>query len=128
MAQIAESFRRFGIADVTTTLLAIKVTNVPNAIPTQLEPATYLDEFVEGTRIEFNDDILRNVADIPRVRKIYKLNSGDSIVGGGNKTSKSRKASGSTAGADQINGIHDKVDEFKEMEPIILGIMALKGS
>jgi EKC/KEOPS complex subunit CGI121/TPRKB len=116
------------VADTTTTLLAVKVTNVPDAIPAQLDPATHLDESVQGKRIEFSDGSLRAVADIARVRKIYKLNSSNKSAGGGSKRGKGGNTGGSASDASQTNGVQNEVDELKEMEAVILGIMALKGS
>ena len=112
--KIAESFRRFGVSETTGTLLAIKVSNIPNVPANQPDPSTHLGSSVEGTRIDFSDANLRDTADLARVRKIYKLNLGS--------TPKSGK------GPQQLNGVHQELDECKEMEAVILGVMALKGS
>ncbi|KAF2419003.1 CGI-121-domain-containing protein [Tothia fuscella] len=115
---IAESFRRFGVSDTTNTLLAIKVLNAPNSAVTRLDPASHLGSCVEGNRIEFSDENLKHSADLPRIRKIYKLNSSDNSKSKG----KSAKSESTT------NGVHNEAHELKEMEAVILGIMALKGS
>jgi len=124
---IAESFRRFGILDTTSMLLAIKVLDTSSAARFGiLDPSAHLASSVEGVRIDFNDASLKRTADLPRVRKIYKLDSVSNSVGGSNK--KSKGARGSISTENQVNGAHDEIDSMKEMEAVILGIMALKGS
>jgi len=116
--QIADSFRRFGISPTTTSLLAIKVAHTSadsnNATPTFDAVQTHLTTSVEGTPIAFTDESLQHMTDMQKVRKLYKLDSG-----GGAK--KGAKTNGT------VNGIND-VDERKEIESVVLGMMALKGS
>jgi EKC/KEOPS complex subunit CGI121/TPRKB len=119
--QIAESFRRFGVSDTTSTLLAIKVSNIPNAPADLPEPSTHLGGAVEGTRIDFCDASLKGTADLTRLRKIYKLNAGNRPSGTGKKGKTEKHL-------EQSNGVHEEIDEYKEMEAVILGVMALKGS
>ncbi|KAF2404362.1 CGI-121-domain-containing protein [Trichodelitschia bisporula] len=113
---IAESFRRFGISDTTRTLLAIKVLNSPATDPIP-DPSSHLATHVQGQRVPFNDATLALTAEIPRVRKIYKLDSGGDAGG--------RKGKG---GKGQPNGAMAANSTIKEMEAVILGIMAVKGS
>jgi hypothetical protein len=79
--------------------------------------------------VDFDDTNLRQSVDLARVRKIYKLNAG-SISSRPKKSS--GKVEGINADSKYTNGIHEEVDEevdeFEEMEAVILGTMALKGS
>jgi hypothetical protein len=58
------------------------------------------------------------------VRKIYKLNNSSSV----GKKSKIGNGESSNSDLKHINGVYEEVDEFQEMEAMILGIMVLKGS
>ena len=109
--QIAESFRRFGITPTTTNLLIIKI-STPSSPFTGPQVQEHLTEVVEGTQIAFSDDELREMVDLARVRKIYKLNT----AGGGGKKA--------------MNGANDRseVDESRELEVLVLGSMALRGA
>jgi EKC/KEOPS complex subunit CGI121/TPRKB len=80
---------------------------------------------VDGTRVEFNDSNLGQYVDLARVRKIYKLNAG-SLSSQPKKSN--GKGEGGHADSKHTNGIHEEVDELVEMEAVILGTMALKGS
>ncbi|KAF2138261.1 uncharacterized protein K452DRAFT_277286 [Aplosporella prunicola CBS 121167] len=102
---IAESFRRFGIQDATTTLLAIKV-STPSSPVTAEAVQAHLSTAIEGTPLELTDAELARFTDLARIRKIYKLDS-----------------------AKPMDGTADEpVDERKDMEAVVLGTMALKGS
>ena len=61
--------------------------------------------------------------DIDRVRKIYKLNSPERS---GKKAGKN-----SNEGGKQVNGMSfelGEIEQIEEMERVILGMMAIKGS
>ncbi|KAL2350780.1 kinase binding protein CGI-121-domain-containing protein [Cryomyces antarcticus] len=105
---IAESFRRFGITDTTTSVLAIKVATNDSITASAVQE--HLSRNVEGDSIPFSDE----------VKKIYKLDSPP--AGGGKKGKAETKYSGA------LNGMVDEADERREMEVYLLGIMALKGS
>lgn len=126
LPQIAESFRRFGVLDTTTTLLAVKVIDTTNML-TAADPSIHLSESVEGTRIEFDDTNLKETADLPRLTKIYKLTAGADMPGAGKRRSGPRVGS-NVAPEKQSNGTTEEVDRVKEMEAVMLGTMALKGS
>jgi EKC/KEOPS complex subunit CGI121/TPRKB len=126
LPQIAESFRRFGVSDTTSTLLAVKVIDTTNTL-TYPDPSSHLSASVEGTRIEFNDATLKDIADLPRLTKIYKLTPGADMPGAG-KRGKGGRSGSSVAPEKQMNGTSEDVDQIKEMEAVILGTMALKGS
>lgn len=56
------------------------------------------------------------MTDLKRVRKVYKLNGGNG--GGGGGGGKKR----------DIDGLEREVDERRELEVLVLGAMALRGS
>lgn len=67
--QIAESFRRFGIAEASKHILAIKVGNDRSKIE------KHLTQHVEGNMTPFADSELSKLRDDGRVRKVYKLDA-----------------------------------------------------
>lgn len=90
----------------------IKV-SLPTAPITLSELSTRLETQIEGQAVPFDDETIATMTDLGRVKKIYKLNSGGG--GGGKKR--------------EINGTSKvEVDEKREMEMLILGAMALRGS
>jgi hypothetical protein len=63
--------------------------------------------------------------DLARLLKIYKLNAGHSSK----DTRKHKIGKGeSEKSSQQVNGYQEDLDEFDNVEAVILGIMALKGS
>ncbi|OCL13121.1 CGI-121-domain-containing protein [Glonium stellatum] len=108
---IAESFRRFGINDTTRTLLAIKISTNLNVTAEGVE--RHLSSSITGVAIPFTNDALADITDLAKVRRIYKLDTGNANSNG-------------SAGK---KGKRDKsADERIEIESVVLGIMALKGS
>lgn len=105
--QIAESFRRFGIADNTQHVIAIKIRT--NDQITADSVGAHLGQNVQGQRVEMSDVGLAGLVDMPKLRKVYKLNAPPPKKGA-------------------VNGSADESTERKEMEIFILGAMALKGS
>ena len=71
----------------------------------------HLQSIVEGSAIEFSDGALRELTDMARVRKFYKLNAQPQRLG---KTTKER-------------GSMSEEAQKKELEVNILGLMALRG-
>lgn len=110
MPQIAESFRRFGIADATTNLLVIKLSISPDI--THGSVKQHLDAVVEGDAVAFDDQVLARMTDLARIRKIYKLNVPV-------QTSGKKKREG--------DNVSDE-SERKELEVMVLGLMALRGA
>ncbi|KIW30785.1 uncharacterized protein PV07_02486 [Cladophialophora immunda] len=112
---IGEAFRRFGVSESTSDLLVLKVATTPEVT---IDSVTqHLSTHIQGQATAFDDAIFRKVADIDRIRKIYKLNSATS----GGRSAKS------------VNGISgasssEVVDETKNLEVQILGLMALRGA
>jgi EKC/KEOPS complex subunit CGI121/TPRKB len=67
--------------------------------------------------------VLAKMTDVPRVKKIYKLNSG----GGGGGAKRNGQVNGGMEGL-SINGMRMRnVSERKELENLVLGAMALRG-
>ncbi|KAI9781308.1 MAG: hypothetical protein M1839_006101 [Geoglossum umbratile] len=110
---IAESFRRFGISDTTTSLLVIKVSVSPSI--THESVAQHLGLVVKGTLVEFSNKVLDEMTDLARVRKIYKLNTGQNVPPGRGD-----------AGGSGVNGAGHS--ERKELEIAVIGAMALRGA
>lgn len=87
----------------------------------------HLADSVEGTRIDFNNANLKETADLPRLTKIYKLTPGADMPGAGKRGKGARGINNATP-EKHTNGTTKEVDQLKEMEAVILGTMALKGS
>jgi len=76
--QIAESFRRFGIQDTSTHIVAVKVLKTP-----EQSVAEHLAANVQGELVALTDEALASVKDDSRIRKIYRLDQpkkGESAV------------------------------------------------
>ncbi|KAJ8102089.1 kinase binding protein CGI-121-domain-containing protein [Lipomyces tetrasporus] len=75
---IADTLRRFGIADDSDSLLVVKVdtdqTKRSNSVWAELE------EIIQGTSIPVSDENIAQLTDIETVRKNYKLQPGISLV------------------------------------------------
>jgi EKC/KEOPS complex subunit CGI121/TPRKB len=74
--QIAESFRRFGIADQTEDLLVLKLAT--SAAVTAEGVARHL-RAVHGRPVDFSNDRLAETCQLPRIMGIYKIQP---LVGG----------------------------------------------
>ena len=85
---------------------------------TTLESVSHhLSANIKGQDRKFEDAAFGKVADIDRVRKVYKLNSAT-------PTGKLEKVVNGASGANSSKPI----DEVKVMETQILGLMALRGA
>ncbi|KAL1632768.1 hypothetical protein SLS58_011315 [Diplodia intermedia] len=126
---IADSFRRFGVQDTTTALLAIKVPT--DGLPlSAAQVQAHLSESVEGTAVPFTDDSLAEFSDLARIRKTYKLDAALPSQKGKNPPKKRKQPNGVAHlnGSATDEAPPSPSDDRKEMEVCILGIMALKGS
>ncbi|KIW09543.1 uncharacterized protein PV09_00416 [Verruconis gallopava] len=123
---IADSFRRFGVTDSTKHVLAVKVVAKQAQGVQPVDPETHLKAVVEGTHVDFNDENLKDIADLPQIRKLYKLDAPLPSKAGKNKPKKA--ADNEASDSAQTNGINIEIDNVRDMEAVILGIMALKGS
>ena len=103
------------MTDTTTSLLAVKILPAnPTSGTAQAQVdsiANHLTEAVHGNPIPFTDESISSLTDIAKVRKIYKLS-----VPSSNK------------GHTQSNGVAGGSDVVRDLEPTILGLMAIKGS
>lgn len=66
-AEIADSFRRFGIGESTQHILAIKVGGVADQVE------RHLLKQVQGKVAPFTNDELHEIQDAARIKKAYKL-------------------------------------------------------
>ena len=105
---IGEAFRRFGIGEATKDLIVLKVATTPDVNLESVQ--SHLTASIKGHEHPFDEIDQRNVADIARIRKVYKTNS----------TTTSKKVVNGEAGHDQ--------DEHKKLEVQIIGLMALRGA
>ncbi|OMP86520.1 hypothetical protein BK809_0003690 [Diplodia seriata] len=126
---IADSFRRFGVQDTTTALLAIKVPTDGHPL-SAAQVQAHLSESVEGTAVPFTDDSLAEFSDLARIRKTYKLDAALPSQKGKNPPKKRKQPNGVAHlnGSATDEAPPSPSDDRKEMEVCILGIMALKGS
>lgn len=114
---IGESYRKFGISDTTTNLIAVKLSLPKEGSATSDITAEsvskHLGENVKGESIEIGEEgeELGRFADVEKIRGVYKL--GDVGKGKGKKG--------------VVNGGVVR-DERKELEGVILGMMTIKGS
>jgi len=111
---IAESFRRFGITPTTTTqLIIIKISTPPTPHLSASTIQEHLASVIEGTQVPFTDEVLADMTDWARVRKIYK-------VGGGS-------ANGKQAVKNGDGGAAAVAAQRRELGLQVLGAMALRG-
>ncbi|KAI9371644.1 kinase binding protein CGI-121-domain-containing protein [Aspergillus egyptiacus] len=99
---IADSFRKFGISDITSSLLVVKVSVTPDI--THESVAGHLAQNVEGTPLPFDDGSLSGISDIAKIKKAYKLGSLPSAPSG------------------QVDG------GKRQLEVSVLGAIALRGA
>lgn len=106
---IGESYRKFGIADDSKFIIAVKLSLDPTI--TTESVSSHLSDVVEGEPVELGKEgeQLAMFADVGKIRKIYKLND----------VAKGKKGPA-------VNG--NPNDETKQLESVILGTMALKGT
>jgi EKC/KEOPS complex subunit CGI121/TPRKB len=129
---IGESYKKFGIADTTTTLIAVKLPLSPSTSSvgqqgsyekdesiTNESVSKHLGSAVQGTSVEIGEagEVLGMSCDVDKVRKVYKL-------GGGDSGKKGKKAGGLDGDVDAERRLAEK----KDIESVVLGVIALKGS
>ncbi|KAL2812800.1 kinase binding protein CGI-121-domain-containing protein [Aspergillus cavernicola] len=103
---IADSFRKFGISDTTTSLLVVKVSVTPDI--TYESVAAHLAQNVQGSPLAFDDESLSGISNIAKIKKAYKLGSLPSTPSG------------------QANGTQD--DGKRRLEVSVQGAIALRGA
>ncbi|KAJ5888196.1 hypothetical protein N7495_008237 [Penicillium taxi] len=81
---IGESLRKFGVSDSTKDLLAVKVSVSPEI--THDSVAAHLESSIKGTSVPFDDQIISEISDITKIKKVYKLaalpSPGDKVSNG----------------------------------------------
>ncbi|KKZ63935.1 hypothetical protein EMCG_01746 [[Emmonsia] crescens] len=113
---IAESFRKFGLTDATKDLLVVKVSVSPEV--THESVAQHLEKVIEGISLHFDDENLHLVSDLNKIKKAYKLGSGNV-----------KSAPKAEVGKGSQNDFNKSVgSESRDLERTILGLMALRGS
>ncbi|KAJ4352250.1 uncharacterized protein N0V89_007597 [Didymosphaeria variabile] len=103
------AYRKFGIGDESTEVVAVKFALDPEISNESV--GKHLGEAVEGEAVAIGEEgeEVGIFADVAKIKKIYKLNDG-----------------GKRKKGPAVNG--NARDERKDMESVILGTMALKGS
>ncbi|KAK0961418.1 hypothetical protein LTR91_019927 [Friedmanniomyces endolithicus] len=64
---ISDSFRRFGVSEITTEILAVKVGN------DQMQVEEHLRKHVEGQAVPFTDEILTSIRNEARIQRAYRV-------------------------------------------------------
>ncbi|AQZ12560.1 CGI121 (YML036W) [Zygosaccharomyces parabailii] len=67
-SNIGEAFKNFGIKDDSTALIVIQILEHDNDA-----------QRLEGNEVQFDDEALARIMDLPLIKKIYKLNNFPSI-------------------------------------------------
>lgn len=130
--QITDAFRQFGILDSTTSLLAIKVGQPSDASLTYDSVSSHLRSNVEGGLLPFKDEYIFGLHDMAKIRKVYRITLADAGGKGGRK--KGAKAGAATNGVTSAPAIDGSatsssvLEDRAEVEAVVLGIMAMKGS
>ncbi|OCT49564.1 EKC/KEOPS complex subunit cgi121 [Cladophialophora carrionii] len=112
---IGEAFRRFGVSETTKNLLVLKVATSPDM--TLDSVSQHLSANIKGRECAFDDAAFGKVADVERIRKVYKL---------GAATSTGRSTA--TVNGDSGSKGNEPADGSKALEVQILGLMALRGA
>jgi EKC/KEOPS complex subunit CGI121/TPRKB len=102
--------------DTTTDLIAVKV--LPLAGLTKVEGEQragevqeHLEAVIKGQALPFTDENLQKQTDLSKVRKVYKLHTVE--------LAKEAKLS---------NGASLKLEQCQQLEGLVLGLMAIRGS
>ncbi|KAF1352850.1 CGI-121-domain-containing protein [Lizonia empirigonia] len=115
---IGESYKTFGITASTISLVAIKLPiradGSVDAAVTQQSVSEHLRRVVEGESVPIGEEgrELGDMCEVHRVKKVYKI----ACAKGGKKAAKG------------VNGDAGKRDDRSDLESVILGTIALKGS
>ncbi|KAF2186761.1 CGI-121-domain-containing protein [Zopfia rhizophila CBS 207.26] len=111
---IGESYKRFGISDSTTYLIAVKIGLGPET--TAESVMEHLSENVKGEAVLIGGGGLEigMWANEAKVRKVYKLE---------NKDAAKKEKNGAVNGVDRA-----EANQRQEVESVILGMVSLKGS
>ncbi|KAL8934709.1 MAG: hypothetical protein Q9211_005088 [Gyalolechia sp. 1 TL-2023] len=131
---IVESFRRFGISSVTTSLYAVKLSTASSVNVATIEQ--HLSESIQGNPLPFEEANITKFTDVAKVRKIYKLTDAGRVhnksTGRVHNKSTGKGGKRDTEGNEdarmrEYGGEKERV-ERKELEIMVLGLMALRGA
>lgn len=103
------------MSEKTKDLLVLKVATSPEI--TLANVSQHLSANIKGQECAFDDASFRKVADIDRIRKIYKLGA----------AAQNGRSSAAFNGGSVANGKGGD-EETKQLEVQILGFMALRGA
>lgn len=126
---IGESYKRFGIDDSTTNIVAVKLNvradgSVDEGV-TRESVAKHLGEVIDGESVKIDDGSeggeVGSACDVAKVRKVYKLADMK-------KGEKHRVGVVNGKGSQNENRDAAEDDEKRRMESVVLGIIALKGT
>ncbi|KAF2236472.1 CGI-121-domain-containing protein [Viridothelium virens] len=120
---IAESFRRFGLVDDTKHIVAIKVGMSTTPDITEESVRRHLMANVEGNAAALADATFAETGNVARIRKLYKIQDQSSAQP---KSQKQPKLANGVTGPESKAG--EDFNKVNDLESIILGLMALKGS
>jgi EKC/KEOPS complex subunit CGI121/TPRKB len=118
LIQIGEAFRKFGLGDSTKDIVAIKILTAGSEDQAKnvQDVEKHLRDSVNGEQVVFDDEQLGQCTDLAKVMKTYK--TGDTW-----KQSKPDKQRGKG-----VNGTALSKEDLQELEALVLGMMAIKGS
>ncbi|KAL9025760.1 MAG: hypothetical protein Q9196_005474 [Gyalolechia fulgens] len=123
---IVESFRRFGISSVTTSLYAVKLSTASSVNVATIEQ--HLSESIQGNPLPFEEANITKFTDVAKVRKIYKLTDAGRVHNKSTGKGGKRDTEGNEdARMREYGGEMERV-ERKELEIMVLGLMALRGA
>jgi len=104
------------LTDTTRDLLVIKISTSPEINHDTV--AQHLENVIEGTPYTFDDQSLRLVSDVAKIKKAYKV---------GAASSSPSQATGNDEQS-QENSTRKGTDEQKRVEMSIIGAIAIRGS
>ena len=96
-------------------MLAIKVATSPSTTEEGIK--NHLTEVIDGTPLDFTDENLIGLADLARIKKVYKLNAD---IKGGSKVSKGVVTTDNVAKG-------EATAQRAQIEAWVLAAMALRG-
>ncbi|KAF2755276.1 CGI-121-domain-containing protein [Pseudovirgaria hyperparasitica] len=120
---IGESFRRFGVAKSTTNLLVVKVPDHDSTVTAQ-SIAEHLDTRIDikGSSVAFSNETLAACSHIDNIKKIYKITDDSPTQQAKRKRNDKLHVNGDSSSD------APKIENLQNIESIILGTMALRGS
>ena len=103
------------MTEITTDLLVVKLSTFTDI--TFQSMSRHLKRVIEGVPVQFNDAELQQITDTAKLRKAYKL-----------APPKQNTPLGGANGGAALRSPEDGEVERRELEALILGLMALRGA